>query len=343
MKLIRYASVYLELTRDVFKANDFRIGDVTVHVADATAIKATQHTKQVRVVVEAEIDLPEQPHQTADNLVIVPEAPRRQTEAAIETMANLFAATEHCHRSISSPHPFVAFLPQSDEEKHWLSQQTILQGTHVSIPKTTYPTLASAENLAALQDRLDGVSILAEALAHRHPTGQFHEFIRLFERAFTLTPSQCEKKLAQFLQGAELGYDRAEIRRWVELRNPATHANDVTNDFIVLESHVRPFIARMEQAAFDVLFNKKTWKDTSKERRAVWWPSVATISADHMLRLTKGADATFQMQILDPFQAFPYDASFRVALPVHAWAKWPTERPVFDGKMQLVEPPPLPA
>jgi hypothetical protein len=164
--------------------------------------------------------------------------------------------------------------------------------------------------------------------------------MRLFERAFALSPSQFEKKLSQFLQGADLGYDRSEVKQWVELRNPATHANDLTRDHIVLESHVRPVIARLEQAAYDVLFNKKTWAEPSRERRTQWRPDVATIAAKNAVRITKGQGADFTVQILDPFEAFLYDPVFHLPrLPENLWSSWPKTRQAFSGQMKVEERP----
>lgn len=99
-----------------------------------------------------------------------------------------------------------------------------------------------------------------------------------------------------------------------------------------------PVIARIEQAAYDVLWNKKTWKSSSKERRQVWRPRVATLSATNALRITKGDDATFSLHMLDPFQAFSYDASFNLPeLPPHLWASWPVSRSAFSGTVHLEE------
>ena len=54
----------------------------------------------------------------------------------------------------------------------------------------------------------------------------------------------------------------------------ATHA-DVRRRF-VLESDVRPVTSRMEQAAFDVLLNKRAWREPSLERRGAWVPVAGT-------------------------------------------------------------------
>jgi hypothetical protein len=318
MKLIRFATLYME--RKVQLKDKLCLGDnrLFVEIQDASL-----GSELPRLLLQAVMTLSARPDASPQGEVIVPEEPRKEAEDFIETIANLLAVLNHSHRRISSPRPFVALGLEDDDETGWASGLTRFQGEHSSIPQTSYCLPTSSENLQALSDRLDGVALLAEALAHEHATGKFHEYMRLFERAFALTPSQFEKKLAQFLQGTDLGYDRNEVKKWIELRNPATHANDLTQSHIVLESHVRPVIARIEQAAYDVLFNKKTWANPSRERRPLWWPPVATIGAKNAIRVTQGLDASFQFQVLDPFGAFVYDASFRIPqLPKHLWSSW---------------------
>jgi hypothetical protein len=101
---------------------------------------------------------------------------------------------------------------------------------------------------------------------------------------------------------------------------------------------MKPVIARVEQAGYDVLFNKKHWKKPCRERRDVWKPLVATLTEQGKLKVTKGKYANFTMSVLDPFGAFPFDAGFQVkSLPPGVWSKWPQKRPLFTGGMELVE------
>src|SRR5215208_4591272 len=65
--------------------------------------------------------------------------------------------------------------------------------------------------LGRLHERPDRVALLAEGRAHRHPTGTFHELIRLFERGFARPATRLLELLPEFLQ-APFGYTDAEIR-----------------------------------------------------------------------------------------------------------------------------------
>jgi hypothetical protein len=334
MKLIRFATVFLNLKPSGQENISFEAGEVSVDVQNVSSGEET------RLLLQAAISLNTRPEVSSQGEVAVPEQPRKEAEAVIETVANVLAVLNHSPRRISSPHPFVALFLEGEEEQSWASGLSRFVGHHSGIPRTTYRLPSSPEYLAALSDRMDGAALLAEAITHEHATGKFHEFMRLFERAFALSPSQFEKKLAQFLQGADLGYDRNEVKRWIELRNPATHANDPVRSFIALESDVRPVIARMEQAAYDVLWNKKSWQNSSRERRQVWLPTVATISPTYDVMIIKGLDASFMIQMLDPFKAFPCDAGFHLPeFPPHLWASWPGTVPAFSGAMRVREQP----
>ena len=165
--------------------------------------------------------------------------------------------------------------------------------------------------------------MLAEALSHSHPTGKFHELLRLFERAFKRSSSKLIKPLAAFLSKAEnLGYSESEIKNWVvSLRHPATHAD--IRDFFVLEAGIRPVVHRMEQAAYDVLFNKMEWRSSSSSRREIWKPISGTLSDKLGLFVTQGKGTTINFQALDGFSSYPLSLlDFSSVLPKMIPENW---------------------
>lgn len=298
-----------------------KIGDVDVvshKIGNAPKVENKQ-----RILVSAYIKLPGWPEKTLDNCIIVPETERKSAEEAIESVANLIAIAERCQRSISSPSPCVAFLPENNKALEWLEASAGIVANRDVIPDARFRLDIDEKLLTVLSDRLDGVTLLSEALAHSHATGKYHEFIRLYERAFQLSISQLDKKLSKFLNGAELGYEREEIKNWLQLRDAATHADEKKSHHLVLESDVTRFIPRMEQAAYDLLLNKTVWRDPSSERRNVWKPVVATVSRQDDIRSTKGQSGSFQFQAFDEFKSYPLDLNgFLNSLPDNAWSKW---------------------
>lgn len=176
-----------------------------------------------------------------------------------------------------------------------------------------------ASVLSKLSDREDGVALLVEALSHDHAMGRFHEFIRLFERAFARSGKTLTSPLNEFLS-SRFGYTTAELSRWFEeLRDPATHA-DARTEFL-LEADVRPVIDRMEQAAFDVLLNKALWRDPSTDRRDVWAPTAGSTNPRGGAFIVQGTTPVTYGAILDEYGAFPMDLSGVIAQRPGSW--WP--------------------
>jgi hypothetical protein len=156
-----------------------------------------------------------------------------------------------------------------------------------------------------------------------HATGQFHEFIRLFERAFKLPPRKLAPAVAAFLD-PRFGYTVPEVQHWFEeLRDPATHADE--RNEIVFEADVQPVIGRMEQAAVDVLLNKEVWRDQSTGRRDVWRPESGSKGPDQLFFPQRVAEGGIQGLLLDEFGAFPRDFSANLGSAPAGW--WPTTIP----------------
>jgi hypothetical protein len=334
MKLVRYATVYLEPSpaREIAEVA-LTVNNACVHIRPA----GTQVDRTI-LVLKAGVELDERPSLAPDNTVLIPRRARQHAEAAIETAANILAVTDHCRRKIFSPYPFVALVSTLDEDLRWLDATKGFHGWHVSHGEAKLTVPLDTATLQSLRDRVDGVALLAEALAQEHPAGRFQYFLRLFEQAFAQPPPQLEKGLALFLEGAGLGYVHSEIKGWANVRDVTSHAGELTPGHVLFESQARPVIARMEQAAYDLLFNKLMWGDRSQTRRDFWRPAVATISERQYLKLSRAEATAVVFQTLDPFEAFRFDPVIRVLpLPNGAWSKWPAKDPCPSEDVLFVE------
>jgi hypothetical protein len=229
---------------------------------------------------------------------------------------------ERCQREISSPAPCIAFFPETNDEKEWLESTSGIYAEHEAIPDARFKLELDGDLIKSLSDRLNGVALLAEALANKNATGKYHEFVRLYELAFRLPMTQLDKKLSQFLSSANLGYTRDEIKQWIQFRHPATHADLRTTHELVLEADIMRYIPRMEQAAYDLLLNKTTWQTGDTDRRNIWSPEVATTSSKYAMQLTQGKGAEFQLQVFDEFKSYPLDLQgILSSLPEGFWSK----------------------
>ncbi len=131
--------------------------------------------------------------------------------------------------------------------------------------------------ITLLGDRSTGTKLLAQGLSTGHSIGRFLSFCQLFENAFAAQLDQLGSELAIFLEGSNFGYGSDEAQRWLKIRGSAAHGDLKRAKMIANEYQVSHLIDRMQQAAYDVLMNKKYWQDADVSRRHKWCPSTALI------------------------------------------------------------------
>jgi len=323
MKIARLAMLHLDKKDAPSFKKDWEIvlGEVTVKSIKIG--KSQDAIKKSRVMLQASIEIQGVPIKNKDGIIYAPDHERKKAEHVIEMVSNFISIIEKCKRSISSPHPCLAFIPSNKEELEWLDDSSGIYSNKSSV-SGAYSEIEFGETiLSVLLDHTDGAALMAEALSSNHSGNKYREFIRLFECAFKLSSSQVENKLSQFLAGSKLGYTKEEIKVWLSYRHGAMHADGKKTDEIVLESDVKSYIPRMEQAAYDVLFNKKIWGNSSRERADNLPHIVATLNEKNGLVITKGSTPTFQVQMFDDFQVYPMDLNAVINnLPDGLWSKW---------------------
>jgi hypothetical protein len=260
------------------------------------------------------------PKRTRDGYVVVPSEPRRRCEHAIEAFADLISISGRCRRSIASPLPWVVFEATTDTAGEWLDDSA---GIHeldhvVDIPRASSSLPLEPNFIDGLRDRSDGTVLLAEALAQTHPTGQLRDFFRVFERAFAIPARQLAGPLEALLD-SRYGYTSRELDNWIDVRDGATHA-DVRKRLIV-EADVWPILSRIRQAAYDVLLNKKLWRDASTDRRDLWSPTGWTAGPAGDVVIRQHTVGRLEAHLFDQFGAYPTDLQGVVSsLPVGWWA-----------------------
>jgi len=332
VKLLRLVTVYFKPIPEGWRSWQARIGEVCVSTHGCAEVD-----ERLRLLLGAEVHLTQPPALSPTQVVQIPETERRIAEQALETAANLVSIAEECHRSISSPTPCVALLPEDGEERAWLEASGGMELTRVAYGRGSVD-LELDELQAALWDRLDGLALLAEALAHDHATGKLHDFVRVFERAFTVTSTNLVTPLARFLAGAPGDFSRSEVERWlVGLRHPATHAD--RREAFLTEADVSPAIPRMQIGAYDVLLNKDQWRSTSSARRDTWRPTCWVGSDNTTIHVVKGREAKLQFHALDDFGRYPRDLSGFIRDPPDGWwCRKPREESLLSGSLIVHAP-----
>jgi hypothetical protein len=262
-----------------------------------------ENGKNLELIIAAEVPLTSRPALTSENKISLPEMQVKIAQEALEIAINVLSISTGSRRHISSLSPYLAIKPGDEEDRKWLDSTDGVDIWTQTLPTCNVELDITDGNLAkGLSDRMDGVALLSEALSQSNATAMFHEFMRLFERAFRLNRNSLIRPLSKFLDKSY--YTEDIIRRWVvELRNPATHA--YKNYEFLLEADIRPDIHMIEQVAFDVLLNKLKWYDPSPTRRSFHQFKTRVTPGSSSLYIKKGYTGTIDFQILDGMLAYP--------------------------------------
>lgn len=211
-----------------------------------------------------------QPPTVRDGRLTLPTAALEQAEASLEIAAALLSADRQTTHTVLSPEPCVGFGSDHPElaDLDGVVVDTQRRSTVLSVPGDV--GLLEGSHVKDLQDRFDGVQLLAEALNQRTHLGEYLQLIRVFERAFRLGPGALASPLADFLWRGRSAWTSDDVQRWMRPRGGAVHADRRAE--VYLSRDVRSVVSNMRDAAYDVVMNKRTWRSSDSERRDLWRP-----------------------------------------------------------------------
>lgn len=304
MKLARLVCLNLNTPQKRWEKFDIKFGQYTIKSIRSDTI---EKSGRQRLILVAEKNLKHQPKITRDKILIVPERDRIELEEALKIIGNLVAISEFRGRTMSSPTPCIAFIPENQKELDFLNNTIGIE----YLANTNSDFKFSLRDIVVkepLLDRQEGCEFLAVALSQESAVGQLHEYVRLFERAFALSSNKLVDALHNFLNKSDVSYNKDEIRKWIiELRDGSTHADKRNN--LIYESDVIQVIVRVRQAAYDVLFNKSTWHESSIHRRKTYQASMGLLEDNEPYAIVHTAGFEIISQMMDPFNSFPMDLS----------------------------------
>lgn len=257
--------------------------------------------------------------------VRIPAEERLALERCIEIFANLLAVEKRTSHTIWSPLPWLAIYC---DDSGCYEQLTKLRPDVTDISPVMGGAgkidIVEAGKLELVTDRLDGLALLGSALNNPGPLGRFMQLIRVFERAFRLAPRNLLPPLRKFLASGPHNPSEEEIEEWLSARNPSAHAD--ARDEFYLDADVNPLLPRMLEAAYDVLLNKKNWRDSSTDRREGIRPASGSTGGSDMF-LTRGRDANIVFHILDGCSSYPVllAGNFEKTLPQALWISGGTD------------------
>jgi len=302
-------------------------------------LRKTEQKGSHTIMMSAEISLKYEPKISKENIIFLPENDKRELAKALKFYSNLISVSEGCKVGISSPTPSSGFIPENNDEIEFLEKTKGFEQKLYAQPNFT-ADFFEAIHKDQLLDRDDGVTFLATANSQSDSLGKFHEYIRLFENAFSASSVELAKLLFDFLsQYKDFDYTQDEIEKWmVETRDGATHA-DKRKKF-VFSAELNIDIDRIKQAAYDVLFNKKKWNDQDTSRRNLLefkqgmtrkgiFLRTNKDEKDREIRITGDGDVFY-----DPHMKLKEENANEFVMPQEWWVKYANS----DGKSFTTEP-----
>lgn len=242
------------------------------------------------------------------------EGRRQRAEEGLRFMAASLAVQSQIPCRLWSPTPYLALTGDSEADRELLERCVRIRMPKL---KAFYPLagpgLEWPLDFASLPDRRDGVLLLGAAITATHGVGKLHELFRLFENAFARAGADLVAPLSQFLSthARGLGYADNEVEGGVkDLRHPATHADLRKQPTFASDHDVQHHLVRIEQAAYDVLFNKREWHTPDPDREDRNPLRCAVTRTGHMVQ-TDGARVR-TMSGWDLHNAFPLRGSLRL-------------------------------
>jgi hypothetical protein len=225
MHLARFAwlSVSAELP-PIWRERAFAREDVTVRFGSVSS------EVPGRVLVIAETPISGWPTEDGDDLA-VPHRERLLCETSLEAVADVLSVAAAMRTSLSSPSLSVAFRSATTDERSWLAGHRSIVGASEGIRRPKFHPHWGPEILPMLDDREDGVGLLADARSASGDAAEFRELLRFFERAFAESSERLVAVLWRFLSARPgLRYSKNEVKQWiVRLRGPAIHADRSVN------------------------------------------------------------------------------------------------------------------
>lgn len=228
------------------------------------------------------------------DILILPQKIIKKCNQVIEAYCDSLSVAFNAKRTITSPSRCARLVPENQEDEIYLAKFRDYKVLNKSaLLLNTVPNLPH-DLVTRCSDRIDGLRLLSSAISSETPIGKFREFVRLYELAFSQPFTNLDKKLAQFL-GSSSKLSRGDIKNWIRLRHPSTHADSRQTKTIAFDVDIIAHVTAMEVAAYDLLLNKVNWgKNCAKKRSDV---NVWVVSG------------RIRAQVLDEFLAFYMNAN----------------------------------
>lgn len=330
-KLHRFAILTPEITNRLEAIKDFSLG--AVGISFLPIVGATQYR---RGLVATKSFVADQLNGIDDGNVV---DARTKCEAALAIARDLVTGSIGCGLTMWSAWPI--FVVGWDADLPTDRVGTDAQWTRSVAdfrPSIQVSRFEPGAGSALLQDRLSGLGLLSQALSNAHAVGKLVGLCRVFEDAFAEQASvHNAARLANFLAGARLEYEEPEVQKWLTLRGSSAHGDLRHHKKHAIEQDAFPVLPRLQQAAYDVLFNKAVWHANSSVRRNAWFPTTAHLKDEDHIQVTVGFETSIGQHEFDPYTGWPMSTDGKVN-PIGRFRR-PILKTEFPRKITTANPP----
>ncbi len=237
--------------------------------------------------------------------IVVPESVFPALHAQADLVASCLSISGGSALGISSLPPHVIAVAQDADVGAIVPAEWNVQLPDSKIIPEFHERPSLELVLKCTGDRAEGLLLLDECTRESSAISKVRAAYRIFERAFSCAAKVVlVNQLPRFLLGTRHEFTHKECEQWLNVRDRLTHA-DRPHEPIWFESDVRRIAPRVIDAAFDVVFNKKSWHDPTFDRRSLWSPTFGSKGPNADLFGTVGGTPKMQFQLLDPFGRYP--------------------------------------
>ena len=289
------------------------------------------------VFIAAEMEIKNSSLKDEEIIFKIPLNELSQLEHSIETLVDIISFAQGLKRTISSPSPSVYLKPISESEINYLRSIKEFDFQQKKRIESNIKIDFDLDMCLNLDDRTDGIKIISEANSTNHLSGKFHEYIRFLELAFNKTNRALIEPTSKFLfNNSRMGYSKEEIKKWIYIRHKSVHANKKRGFYT--EGDIRPFITRIEQACYEVLFNKSNWNDSSTTCRDFYKIPAVSKNPNNDLIIVRGTEFSITKQVLDESGSYPLNINIHFNnMPIGYWAPNSNELSLQDHTVTIID------
>jgi hypothetical protein len=157
------------------------------------------------------------------------------------------------------------FVPETEEDRELLehlgTDQPYSRASSIVSMRSFSLSKATDNTITDLLPRRVGLRLYANAMKADLAVAQFRELWRILEAAFREKDDRLVNQLSQYEPARKLGFDKAEIKQLLKLRDRASHAYSRAGlqEIVYVEQECTKQLPRLKNLCERVILTKRDW------------------------------------------------------------------------------------